>query len=374
MATSALIARGSISYEGDNYQMPPDHTTYTLPDCPRPRHQEAAHSWLTRVAQGYGLTADRLLGQLLTAHNSTFCLERAFAAPHVNVLSKATRIPRRILKRLQGAPIDWILQDRRYCNVCIRCIDSDILNEQRPFLRLPWRHAWKTLCAIHGTRLLRTDLKVLDGLKVANTSAEYHRLRMISTTFEIKLDQALASNLRVLAVMRAVERIETAIDRAIEGYDPDYRVWGVIGALDFLVVVQDVTTWALSNFECFPARPEAENLPNGVRNPADFYFTMLPRRLLPFASGSSVRTLRNTAEPGLRAAALWLAEALLAKQESYTGVETVDPPARQWRLLKRRTPTGLYWLLQQMTAWPKRYIRHQWMDLNSILGLYYQPI
>jgi hypothetical protein len=75
------------------------------------------------VAQGYGLTADRLLGQLLRGHNSTFCLECAFVAPHVNVLSKATRIPRRTLKRLQGAPINWILQDRRYCNVCIRCID-----------------------------------------------------------------------------------------------------------------------------------------------------------------------------------------------------------------------------------------------------------
>jgi hypothetical protein len=127
----------------------------------------------------------------------------------------------------------------------------------------------------------------------------------------------------------------------------------------------------LSNFECFPARPDAENLPNGVRSAADFYFTMMPRRLLPFASGSSVRTLRKTAEPGLRAAALWLAEALLGKQEAYTGVATVDPPARQWRLLKRRTPTGLYWLLQRMTAWPRKYTRHQWMDLNSSLALYH---
>jgi len=69
-----------------------------------------------------------------------------------------------------------------------------------------------------------------------------------------------------------------------------------------------------------------------------------------------------------------LAEAPLAKQESYTGVETVNPPARQWGLLKRRTPTGLYWLLQQMTAWPQRYIRQQWTDLNWILALYYQLI
>jgi hypothetical protein len=351
--------------------MPPDHVTYTLPYCPRPRREEAAHSWLTRVALGYGLTADRLLGQLLKAHNGTFCLERAFVAPHVHALSKATRIPRRTLKRLQGAPIDWILQDRRYCNVCIRCIDADVLADKKPFLRLAWRHAWKTNCAIHGTRLHRTDLKIIDGPDVANASAEYHRLRSISMTLESRLDQALSSSLRVSAILRSIERIEMAIDRALDGDDPDSRVWGFLSASDFLVVVQDVTTWALSNFECFPARPDAENLPNGVRSAADFYFTMMPRRLLPFASGSSVRTLRKTAEPGLRAAALWLAEALLAKQEAYTGVATVDPPARQWRLLKRRTPTGLYWLLQQMTVWPRKYTRHQWMDLNSILALYH---
>src|ERR1700675_153535 len=175
--------------------MQPDHTTYALPYCPRPNREEAAHSWLTRVAQGYGLTADRLLDHLLRVHDATFCLERAFVAPHVNVLSKATGIPRRTLRRLQGAPIDWILQDRRYCNVCIRCIDSDLLGKQKPFLRLAWRHAWKTHCVIHGTRLLRTDLKILDVLDVADASAEYHRLRTTSPTLESRLDQALSSSL-----------------------------------------------------------------------------------------------------------------------------------------------------------------------------------
>jgi hypothetical protein len=165
----------------------------------------------------------------------------------------------------------------------------------------------------------------------------------------------------------AVERMETAIDRALGGHDPDNRIWGPLSASEFLIVVQDVTTWSLSNFECFCARPEAENLPTGVRIVADFYFTMVPGHLPPFASGFS---LRKTPEPGLRAAALWMAAALLAKQEAYTRVETVEPPARQWRLLKRRTPTGLYWLFQQMAAWPRRYTRHQWMDLNSILVLY----
>jgi len=351
--------------------MQPDHITYALPYCPRPNREEAAHSWLTRVAQGYGLTADRLVDHLLRVHDVTFCLERAFVAPHVGVLSKATRIPRRALSRLQGAPIDWILQDRRCCNVCIHCIDSDVQAQQMPFLRVAWRQAWKTNCAVHGTRLLRTELNIMHGEDAPKATAEYHRLRTISATLESRLDHGLASSLRVLATIRAINRIEIAINRALEGCDPDTRVWGYISACDFLVVVRDVTTWALSNFECFHARPEAENLPNGVRIAAGFYFTMMPRLLPPFASGRAVRTLSGTAEPGLRAAALWLAEALLAKQETYTTVDTVDPPARQWRLLKRKTPTGLFWLHQQMTSWPRRYIDHQWMNLDSILSLYH---
>jgi hypothetical protein len=211
----------------------------------------------------------------------------------------------------------------------------------------------------------------MHGEDAPKATAEYHRLRTISATLESRLDHGLASSLRVLAIIRAIDRIEIAIDRALDGYDPDRRVWGFISSRDFLVVVRDVTTWALSNFECFHARPEAENLPNGVRIAADFYFTMMPRRLPPFASGRSVRTLSNTPEPGLRAAALWLAEALLAKQETYSLVETVDPPARQWRMLKRKTPTGLFWLHQQMTSWPRRYVAHQWMDLGSIFSLYH---
>ena len=290
----------------------------------------------------------------------------------MDALSKATRIPRRTLSKLQGAPVDWILQDRRSCNICIRCVESDALTGANSFLRLEWRQAWKTTCAINGIRLLRTTLSFMsDRLDTVKGADECQRLRTNSETLEKTLDQALGKNLKVLAVIRAVERMETAIDRALGGHDPDKRIWGPLSALEFLIVVQDVTTWALSNFECFHARPEAENLPTGVRIAADFYFTMMPRHLPPFASESCVRTLRKTAEPGLRAAALWWAEALMAKQEAYKMVETLHPPARQWRLLKRRTPTGLYWLLQQMSAWPRRYINQQWMDLGSILSLYH---
>jgi hypothetical protein len=85
----------------------------------------------------------------------------------------------------------------------------------------------------------------MQGVDASKASAEYHRLRTISVTLENRLDQGLASSLRVLAILRAIDRIEMAIDRALVGYDPDSRAWGFISAREFLVVVRDVTTWAL---------------------------------------------------------------------------------------------------------------------------------
>jgi hypothetical protein len=109
-----------------------------------------------------------------------------------------------------------------------------------------------------------------DGVDTVKGARECQRLRTKSAELERTLDEGLAKNLKVLAVIRAVDRMEVAIDCALEGHDPDSRIWGPLSASDFLIVVQAVTTWALSNFECFHARPEAENLPTGVRIVADF--------------------------------------------------------------------------------------------------------
>jgi hypothetical protein len=165
--------------------------------------------------------------------------------------------------------------------------------------------------------------------------------------------------------------MEAVIDRAIGGHDPDNRIWGPLSASAFLIVVHDVTTWALSNFQGFHARPEAEDLPTGVRIVADFYFTMMPRHLPPFASESDVRTLRKRRNRAFAPLPCGGRKRCWGNRNPYNMVETVHPPARQWRLLKRRPPTGLYWLLQQMSAWPRRYINQQWMDLGSILSLYH---
>jgi hypothetical protein len=43
--------------------------------------------------------------------------------------------------------------------------------------------------------------------------------------------------------------METAIDRAVEGHDPDNRISGPLSASAFLIVVRGVMAWALSNLQ-----------------------------------------------------------------------------------------------------------------------------
>jgi hypothetical protein len=66
--------------------------------------------------------------------------------------------------------------------------------------------------------------------------------------------------------------METVIRRAIAGESPDVRTWGLLCADEFLRIVQDVTSWALTNFEAFRARPAAEEVPLGILGTGRPYF------------------------------------------------------------------------------------------------------
>src|SRR5260370_9323889 len=86
-------------------------------------------------------------------------------------------------------------------------------------VRLEWRQAWKTNCSIHGIRLLRTTLNFMtDGVHTVDGARECQRLRSKSAALEGTLDRAFATKLKVFAVLRAVYRMATAIQPAIEGH------------------------------------------------------------------------------------------------------------------------------------------------------------
>jgi hypothetical protein len=68
----------------------------------------------------------------------------------------------------------------------------------------------------------------------------------------------------------------------IAGEAPDASTWGPFRASDFLLIVQDVTSWALTNFEAFRARPAAEELPRGICGTGGPHFRKAPRLQPPY--------------------------------------------------------------------------------------------
>jgi hypothetical protein len=165
----------------------------------------------------------------------------------------------------------------------------------------------------------------------------------------------------------AIEEMETVIRRAIAGEAPNVFTWGPLRADDLLQIVHDVTSWALTNFEAFRARPAAEELPHGSSGTGSPYFGKAPRLQPPFDSNGAVRTLSSVNDPALRCPALWWAHVLLAESRRCCNPAQMGLPARQWHLLQSRCPAGLHWLRDRMAGWPAEYVRQHWTPIEPML-------
>jgi hypothetical protein len=161
--------------------------------------------------------------------------------------------------------------------------------------------------------------------------------------------------------------MEEVIHRAISGEAPNVFVWGPLSAAEFLRIVHDVTTWALTNFEAFRARPAAEELPSFIRGTGCPYFRKSCRLQLPFDSNSPVRTLSSVNDPALRCPALWWAHVLLCEHRRCCNRNEIGLHARQWHLLRSRCPAGLLWLLERMAHWPSDYVPQHWTPIEPML-------
>ena len=163
-----------------------------------------------------------------------------------------------------------------------------------------------------------------------------------------------------------LNEMELTIGRAILGEAPDPDDWGDLTASSFLQVVLDVTTWSLTNFESFKARPASEDPPSGTRMWETPYFTTSHRYQPPFEEALTLRTLSSVNLPELRCPALWWAYALLCNTDRCCERLTGDPARRQAAFLHRRCPVGLHWLQQRMAYWPAAYVRRNWTALELL--------
>jgi hypothetical protein len=109
------------------------------------------------------------------------------------------------------------------------------------------------------------------------------------------INRAFAANRDFFHLTLPIEEMEMVIRRAIAGGAPDAFTWSPLRANDFLQIVQDVTSWALTNFEALKARPAAEELPHGISGTDSPYVRKAPRLQPPYDSHAIVRPyLRST--------------------------------------------------------------------------------
>jgi hypothetical protein len=358
--------------------LPPEASAFTvhvLPICPRPYQQEAAHSWLARVGRVYALDPARLVGILGlvpfkpgSRRYISRPVEAALDSLHLDQLALASQLPPARLAEMRPDPVEWTLTHTDVCAVCGLCLDEDLCRSQDPYLRADWRRSWRIFCSIHKVRLLRCPMNVVKGAASdAPVIEQIDDLYAHCRSVQDNIDAALGSNRDFFHLTLAIEEMEEVIHRAISGEAPNAFVWGSLSAAEFLRIVRDVTSWALTNFEAFRARPAAEELPLCICATGMPYFGKSYRLQRPFDSNSPVRTLSSVNDPALRCPALWWAHVLLCESHRCCNRTEIGLLARQWHLLQSQCQAGLLWLRERMAEWPSEYIRQRWTPIGPML-------
>ncbi|MGA2841208.1 MAG: hypothetical protein ABSG18_13670 [Steroidobacteraceae bacterium] len=160
-----------------------------------------------------------------------------------------------------------------------------------------------------------------------------------------------------------------AVTDALAGIAPNRLLWGNLTAREFLTVVDDVTTWALTHFEPVSAWSSAEDL-TAVEEQEGYGIVGRLRR----QSGSGdqsqngERSLREVTHPKVRGSALWVAHALLASCHGDASDRTSGstPQERQIARIVRSAPAGREWLAHRQESWPTAYRRQWWIDVRRI--------
>ena len=205
-----------------------------LPFAPPPYRSEALYSWLRRLARPYGLEPWQLLHELGVG---------PIAEPHARYrhpvqsnlnlrdlrqLARLTRIdPSRLgLDRL--CPPEWTLVSDEWCIGCPECERDDQRRGTSSFERAAWRSAACTLCLQHRTPLLQMIPATREHSGVGPSIAPL-------TTLE-------------KAVSAQIFAFERDIGCALRGIAPT-RAEGTLKAGEFLMVLQDLLTFAVERWE-----------------------------------------------------------------------------------------------------------------------------
>ena len=345
------------------------------PLCPRPQADESLPSWFERVGYEYAMSPALLLGAVEQATRSKAQFEQSLPASRLYDASVADRLT--ALANLSDSERDalwssqseWELNDRSFCTYCAHCCIADLAEGRTPHGRRVWQQAWCTVCTVHGTALTVRSLARLPNNRSwwSHAALKSQREFLAPNRYrDLKVRSQPAVRCTMLGCLVEIEKTAAA---AIAGTAPNPLLWGTLTAASFLMILDDVTTWALTHFESFRSWSVAEDFtPTEEQEGYGLIGRGQRMSASDYPSKRLTRSLRTITTPKVRGAALWTAHALLATCHTAASDRSsgATPRDRQAALLAGAAPASRQWLAQRQTTWPPEYRRSRWVDVQEM--------
>jgi hypothetical protein len=170
-------------------------------------------------------------------------------------------------------------------------------------------------------------------------------------------------------ILGSLMEIEETTAAAIAGKAPNAFQWGTLTPTAFLVILKDVTTWALTHYEPVRSWSVAEEF-TATEEQEGYGLIGRGHRMLAsdYRAGQTTRSLQDIANPKVRGAALWTAHALLTTCHTASSDRSSEntPQDRQAAFLQRSAPASRQWLAQRQANWPSEYRRSRWIHVWEI--------
>jgi len=344
------------------------------PLCPRPQHDESLPSWFERVGYEYAMSPGLLLGAV--EHGSFGKTKIGRTTPAARLFDPAVADRLAVLGQLSDTeraglwspPTDWALNDQSFCTYCSYCCLADFANNHLPYGRRLWQQSWCTVCKPHGIALAIRNL----AHAPTNRSSWSHAALKSQREFlaanryrDLKVPSQPAVRSNLLGSLLEIEQTTAA---AISGIAPNAFQWGTLTAAAFLMILEDVTTWALTHFEPVRSWSVAEDFtPTEEQEGYGLIGRGQRMSASDYRANQLTRSLRDIANPKVRGAALWTAHGLLttchtAASDRSSGNTTQD---RQAALLGASAPASRQWLAQRQADWPSEYRRSRWIEVQE---------
>ncbi len=342
-----------------------------LPIIPIRLPNEGIGSWIHRTAKVYDLTPHHLVDDWSGQRRLMWHLtieSRVAESRLVEQVAHKMRMPETMSQWLDP----WMIRSGRDTAICPYCLIADDIANRPRYLRSDWSYAWSVTCPSHSSKPLLSlrdweSANLLSFSYSATPTAagillQCQRRRHLPKRYTLKSPS-------IHSALVALRQIERAIRSAAKGRAPRGASWGKLTANEFLRIVDDTTTFALSRFD--NAAPLAADPKIQFVDRSRVQCFARSTNYTPSGQATEIRSIVDAGDVGWRRRALFIAYELMNAQTTRSWLPRQQRLSRSRRLaayLSTHNSTALTWLSERMRMWPQAY-RDDWWRGSQWVGL-----